>query len=67
MSARVAIDQLYVDAQPVAPTLNTTLQSVAHIQVAADLPKIDCLALVSEGGVASDDKRARDARQIDWE
>ena len=67
MGGRVAIDQLYVDAQPVAPALNAPLQRVAHVQIAADLPEIDCAALVDEGGLVADHERARNARKISGE
>ena len=67
MRAGVAIDQLYVNAHAVAPALHPPLQRVAHVQVAADLPEIDRFTLVGEGGVAGDDERAGNTRQIDGE
>ena len=60
MGGGIAIDQLYVDAQPF-PALNAALQCVAHVQVVADLPEIGG-ALVDEGGVVADHEGARNAR-----
>ena len=66
MGAGIAIDQLDVDAQPVAAALNAPLQRIVHVQIAADLPEIDCSALIDEGGVMADHERARNARKIEW-
>ena len=67
MAAALAIDQLHVDAQPVAAALHASLQRIAHIQVAADFSEVDRLALVRKRGVARDYERARNARQIGGE
>jgi hypothetical protein len=65
VSPSIAIDQLHVEAQPVAAALHAPLQPISHVQVTADLPQVDCLTLVREGGVPGDNERARNAREID--
>jgi hypothetical protein len=67
VSPGIAIDQLDVEAQPVAAALHAPLQPISHVQVTADLPEINRLTLVGEGGVPGDDERARNAREIDRE
>ena len=59
MSAGIAIDQLHVEAQPVAAALHAPFEPISHVQVTADLPEVHRLTLVG------DDKRARNPREID--
>ena len=58
MDAAFRVDQLNVDAHPIAAALDAALERIAHIQVAADLFEIDRLTFVGEGRVAADHKRA---------
>ena len=64
MIAGLGIDELDVDAHAVAAALHRAFEDIAHVQFAADLLQIDGLALVGEGGVAPDDERAGDAREV---
>ena len=66
VSAGRRVDQLSGDAHPVAGFAHAAFEHVAHAQLARDLLHVNGLALVGEGGVASDDKeprRARDCRR----
>src|SRR5262249_39101523 len=48
---------------PTAPP-DATLQDVSRAQLPPDLPDIDRLALVLEGGIASDDREVGEPRQL---
>ena len=48
----------------IAAALHAAFEHVAHVEFATDLLEVDRLALVGEGSVARDDKRAANARQI---
>jgi hypothetical protein len=62
--AGLRVDELDVHTHPIAAALNASFQHIAHVQFAADLPHIEGLALVGEGGVARDHKGTRNAREI---
>ncbi len=64
MRPSVRVDQLRVDPDTVSRTLDAAFHDVAHAKLAADLARIDGLALVGEGGVPSDHDSAGNARQI---
>ena len=64
MRAGLRVDELDVDAQPIAGALNAALQHIPHVQLAPDLLQIDMFSLVGEGSVAPDHERAGDAREI---
>ena len=64
MIAGFGVDQLYIDPEPVAAALYRALQRVADVQFAADPLHIDRFALEGECGVARDNERAGDARQV---
>jgi hypothetical protein len=65
VSPGIAIDQLHVEAQPVAAALHAPFQPISHVQITADLPEVDRLTFVGEGGVPGDNERPRNAREID--
>ena len=67
MCAGIRVDELYVEAQPIAGTLNAAFQHIPHVQFAPDLLQVDMFAFVSEGGIASDHERTRNAREIGGE
>src|SRR5215468_3575159 len=58
------IDELRRDADPIADPPNASFQHVACAQLAPDLPDIDGLALVLEGGIARDDQKLGEPRQL---
>jgi hypothetical protein len=64
MRPRLCVDQLRVDPDAVFTTLDAAFHDVAHAKLAADLARIDRLALVGEGGVPPDHDSAGNARQI---
>ena len=64
MIAGRRVDELDVDAHSAAAALNAALEDVTDVQFAADLLRVDRLALVGEGGVARDDERVGDPREI---
>ena len=55
MRAGFRVDELDVDAQPVARALNAALQYIPHVQLTSDLLQVDMFALVGEGGVGRGD------------
>src|SRR6185369_1303517 len=61
--AGLGVDELRVDADPVAATvaLHAALHHVAHTKVAADHARVRRLVLEGEGSVASYDEGARNA------
>ena len=63
-AAGLRVDELDVDAQPIAGALNAALQHITHVQLAPDLLQIDVFSLVGEGSVAPDHERPGDAREI---
>src|SRR4029077_19781754 len=64
MSAGLRVDELDVDAQPIAGPLNAALQHITDVQLTPDLLQINMLSLVAERGVAPDHKGAGNAREI---
>src|SRR6516225_182733 len=64
MRVDLGIDQLSVDADPVARSPNTSLKHIADAELAADPPRIDPLALIGERGIARDYEQVRNSRQI---
>ena len=64
MGSGFGIDQLDVDPDLIAGSLDAPFQDIAHPQVAPDPLRVDRLALVSERGVARDDQAALDARDV---
>ena len=64
MRAGLRVDELDIDAQPIAGALNAALQHITHVQLAPDLLQIDMFSLVGESSVAPDHERAGDAREI---
>jgi len=62
--AGFGVDQLYVDPKPVAATLYRAFQHIADVQFTTDPLHIDRFALEGECGVARNDERASDARQV---
>jgi len=64
MRVGLGIDQLNSDADLVARPANASFQHIAHAQLAADLPRVDRLVPIGEGGVARDHEHVREPRQI---
>ena len=64
MRVRFGIGELGVDANLFARPLNAPFEHIAHADLAADLFRIDRLVPISERGVARDDERADEPRQI---
>ena len=62
MIAALGVDELNVDAHPIAASLHGALKDVAHVQLAPDPPDIERSAFVGKGRVPRDDERAVDAR-----
>ncbi len=54
--AASGVDKLRVDAQASGRSARTAFKDVFHTKFLRDLPYVDGLALVSEGGVAGDDE-----------
>ncbi len=64
LRAGCGIDQLDVDPHFLAGTLDAAFDDIAHAELAADLARVDLLALVGKGGVAGDHHAALDPRQV---
>ncbi len=64
MRGGFGIDQLGVDADPVARPADTSFENVSYPQLVADLLRIDPLVLISERGVTRDHEHIRKSRQI---
>ena len=58
------VDQLGVDADPIARPPDAPFENIAHTKLAADLLGIDSFGLIGERGIARDNEHALDARQI---
>jgi hypothetical protein len=63
MGTALGVDQLTSDAEARAGLAHTTLEDVAHAELAADLTDIDRASLIGEGRAPSDDKQLADAGQ----
>ncbi len=64
VAAALGVNQLDIDAHALAAALDAALEDIANVELAPDLLQVDGLALVGEGGVAPDDERAADAREV---
>src|SRR6516165_6245511 len=64
MRVALSIDQLGVDANPVAQPADAAFEHITHPKLAPDLLGLDPLSLIGECGIARDHKHVRDARQI---
>ena len=64
MRAGFRIDQLDIDPRLVPGPPHAAFEHVAHAELAADLPGIDRLPGIAEGGIAGDHEAGGDARQI---
>src|SRR6516164_5944925 len=64
VDASCRINKLRGDADAPAAPPDATLQDVECAQLPPDLPDIDRLALVLEGGIASDDRELGEPRQL---
>src|SRR5271165_951369 len=64
MRAGFGIDQLDVDPDLIAGSLDAPFENIANAQFAADLLGVDRLALVGESGVAGDHDAALDACDV---
>lgn len=58
MIAGLGIDELHIDPKPAAA------EHISYVQLSANSFHIDRFALKREGGIARDDKRAGDAREV---
>ena len=67
MIAALGVDELHVDPHAVSAALDAAFEDIAHVEVAPDLLHVGGLPFVGEGGVAGDDERARDAREVGGE
>src|SRR5262245_53400851 len=63
MLASLRVDQLRYDSHPVAVLADAAFDHVADAEVLSNLPHIDSLALVSEGGAAGDNHQVREVRE----
>ena len=63
MLASLRIDELGYNSKLVAVLPYAAFDHVADAQFFSDLPDIDSLALVSEGGTAGDNHQVREARE----
>ena len=59
--ARRGVDELGIDSDPLSGPAHAAFEYVSHGKLFRDLPNLYALALVGKGGVAGDDKEARDA------
>ena len=55
MTAGGNFDELGVHANLFAHRLDAALENIFHVEIATDLAKVDRLALLELGGIASDD------------
>ena len=62
--AALGVDELDVDAHALAAALNAAFERIAHVELAADLLRVDRLALVGESGAAADHEGPAHARKI---
>ena len=58
------VDELGVDPHPAGAALDAALENIADVELAPDLPRLDRLALVGEGGVARDDDGVGEPREV---
>src|SRR6516164_3146553 len=58
MNAGRRVNKLHVYAEPIVAPLNTSFDNVANTEVTSDLFHVDVLALVREGRVPCNDRRA---------
>ena len=63
MRAGFCVNELGVDAHPVLIALHRPFEQVANAEFLTDRLGVEALALVGEGGIASDDETAVDARK----
>ena len=64
MIAGFSVDQLHVHPKAVAATLHRAFKHIADVQLAPELLHVNGFALERERGVARNDERATDARQV---
>jgi hypothetical protein len=64
MRISFGIDQLSSDADPVSRALDAPPQHIAYTKLAANLPRVDWLVPVGEGGIERDHEHVGDARQL---
>jgi hypothetical protein len=64
MNAGRRVNKLHVYAEPIVAPLNTSFDNVANTEVTSDLFHVDVLALVREGRVPCNDRRAGYSAQI---
>jgi hypothetical protein len=64
MRVGLGVDQLGVNADPVAGSPDAPLQQVTHAQLAADSFRVYRLVPVCEGGIARDHEHIGDPREI---
>src|SRR4030095_12753804 len=64
MVAGFGVYQLYVHPEAGATTLHRAFEYIADVQLASQLLNVQCFALERERGVACNDERAVDARQV---
>src|SRR5215472_17934490 len=64
MDAGRSIDELCRDTDAVAAPPDAALEQIPCVQLPADLPEIDCLALVLEGRISPDDHELGESRQL---
>jgi hypothetical protein len=64
MRIDLGVDQLSVDADPIARPPDAPFKHIAHPQLTADLLRVDPLILIGEGGAARDNETVCDPRQI---
>src|SRR6516164_1189862 len=64
MGIGFGVDQLRVAADAIAGAPDSSLQHIAYIQLAADLPDLNRLVAVGERGRTRDHDHAGDSRQI---
>jgi hypothetical protein len=60
MLAILRVDELRYDSKLVAVLAYAAFDNVVDAQFYSDLPHIDCLPLVSEGGTAGDNHQVRE-------
>jgi hypothetical protein len=56
MISGYGVNQLHIYPKPIATTLHRTFEHIANVQLAANLPEINCFAFVGECGLSADHK-----------